>query len=47
MSDFSGLKPNTTKRETSGTIVLKGFQTEVCGMKRINLRKEAIKILGE
>ena len=46
MSDFSGLKPNTTKRETSGTSVLKGFKTEVYRMKRIDLRKEAIKILG-
>ena len=40
------IKTNTTKRETSGTSVLKGFKTEVYGMKRIDLRKEAITILG-
>ena len=46
MSDFLELRPSSTKLETSGTSVLKGFKTEVYGMKRIDLRKEAIKILG-
>ena len=46
-SDFSGLKPNnTTKCEVAGIGVLKGVQVAVCGMKCINLRNEAIKILG-
>ena len=37
-SDFSGLKPNTTKCEITGTGALKGFQAAVCGMKCIDLR---------
>ena len=45
-SDFSGLKPNTTKCEVAGIGVLKGVQVAVCGMKCIDLRNEAIKILG-
>ena len=32
-SDFSGLKPNTTKCEVAGIDVLKGVQVAVCGMK--------------
>ena len=32
-SDFSGLKPNTTKCEVAGIGVLKGVQVAVCGMK--------------
>ena len=44
-SDFSGLKPNTTKCEIAGIGVLKGVQVAVCGMKCIDLRNEAIKIL--
>ena len=45
-SDFSGLKPNTTKCEVAGIGVLKGVQVTVCGIKCIDLRNEAIKILG-
>ena len=45
-SDFSGLKPNTTECEVTGIGVLKGVQVAVCGMKCIDLRNEAIKILG-
>ena len=45
-SDFSRLKPNTTKCGVAGIGVLKGVQVEVCGMKCIDLRNEAIKILG-
>ena len=44
-SDFLGLKPNTTKYEVAGIGVLKGVQVAVCGMKYIDLRNEAIKIL--
>ena len=40
-----GLKPNTTKCEIVGIGVLKGLQATVCGMKCIDLRNEAIKIL--
>ena len=45
-SDLSGLKPNTTKCEVAGIRVLKGVQVGNCGMKCIDLRNEAIKILG-
>ena len=45
-SDFSGLKPNTTKCEIARICVLKGVQATVCGMRCIDLRNEAIKILG-
>ena len=45
-SDFLGLKPNTTKCEVDGIGVVKGVQVAVCGMKCIDLRNEAIKILG-
>ena len=45
-SNLSGLKPNTTKCEVAGIGVLKGVQVAVCGMKYIDLRNEAIKILG-
>ena len=44
-SDFLGLKPNTTKYEVAGIGVLKGVQVAVCGVKCIDLRNEAIKIL--
>ena len=40
-----GLKPNTTKCEIAGIKVLKGVQAAVCGMKCIDSRNEAIKIL--
>ena len=45
-SDFSRLKPNTTKGEIAAIGVLKGVQVAVCGMRCIDLRNEAIKILG-
>ena len=45
-SDFSGLKPNTTKCKVAGIGVLKGVQAAVCGVKCIDLRNPAIKILG-
>ena len=45
-SDFSWLKPNTTKCEVAVIGVLKGVQVAVCGVKCIHLRNEAIKILG-
>ena len=45
-SDFSGLKANTTKCKIAGTDVLKGIQSTVCRMKCIDLRNEAVKILG-
>ena len=45
-SDFSGLKPNTTKCEIAGVGVLKRVQAAVCGIKCIDLRNEAIKTLG-
>ena len=45
-SDFLGLKPNATKCELAGISVLKGVQVAVCGIKCIDLRNEATKILG-
>ena len=45
-SDFWGLKSNTTNCEIAGTDLLKGVQVAVCGMRCIDLRNEAIKILG-
>ena len=45
-SDFSGLKPNTTKCETAGIVVLKGFHASACGMTSIHIRNEFIKTLG-
>ena len=45
-SDFSGLKPNTTKSKIAWISVLKGVQAAVCGMRCIDLRHEAIKVLG-
>ena len=45
-SKFLGLKPNLTKCEVSGIVVLKGVQVAVHGMKYINLRIDTIKILG-
>ena len=45
-SDFSGLKPNTTRCEVAGIGVLKGVQVAVCGMKCTDLINEAIKVLG-
>ena len=44
-SDFSGLKLNTTKCKIDEIGVLKGVQPAVCGMKCIDFRNEAIKVL--
>ena len=43
--DFSGLEPNTTKCEVAEIVVLKGVQVALGGMKCIDVRNEAIKIL--
>ena len=43
---FSGLRSNLTKCETTAISALKGIKLAVCGMKCIDLRNEAIKILG-
>ena len=43
--DQNAIGVNTTKCEIAGIGVLKGVQTAVCGMKCIDLRNEAIKIL--
>ena len=45
-TDRLGLKPNTTKSEIAGIGVLKRVQMTVCGMRSIDLRNEATKILG-
>ena len=44
-SDFSELKPNTTKFKIAGIVVLKGIQVAVCSLKCIDLRNQTIKIL--
>ena len=41
-----GLKPNTTKCKIAGIGALKWVQAAVCGLKCIDLRNEAMKILG-
>ena len=45
-SSFSGLKPNLSKCEVAGIGLLKGVKVTVCGIKCIDLTKDAIKILG-
>ena len=45
-SSFSGLKPNKSKREVTGTGALKGAKLVLCGMKCIGLRLNTVKILG-
>ena len=40
---FSRLKPNS---EIAGIGVLKGVQVAVCGMRRIDLNSDTLKILG-
>ena len=44
-SDFLGFKPVTDKCKITGIGVPKGIQVAVCGMKCIDLRNEAMKIL--
>ena len=43
---LSGLKPNLSKCEIAGIGLLKGVKVAVCGVKCIDLTKDAIKILG-
>ena len=45
-SEFSGLKPNLSKFETTGIGVLKGVQVAVCGMRCVDLKNDTFKILG-
>ena len=44
-SSFTGLKPNLSKCEVAGMGALKGVKVAICGIKCIDLTKEAIKIL--
>ena len=44
--EFSGLKPNLSKREITGIGVLKGVQVAVCGMRCVDLKNDTLKILG-
>ena len=43
---FSRLKSHLTKRGIAGIEALNGVQLDVCGIKCIDLRNEAIKVLG-
>ena len=45
-SSFTPLKPNLCKCEVAGIGALKGIKVEICGIKCIDLTKDAIKILG-
>ena len=45
-SSFSDLNPNMSKCEIAGIGSLKEVETAVCGMKNINLAKDAVKIIG-
>ena len=42
-SSFSGLKPNLSKYKVAGIGLLKGVKVAVCGIKCIDLTKDAIK----
>ena len=46
LSYFSGIKPNFKKSEIAGIGALKGVQVTVCGLRRINLNNDTLKILG-
>ena len=46
LSSFSVLSPNISKYEIAGIGSLKEVETAVCGMKNINLAKDAVKIIG-
>ena len=37
---FSGLKPNLTKSEVAGSVVLKGVQLAVCSLHCIDLNND-------
>ena len=43
---YSGLRPNFSKCGIAGVGSLKGVEVEVCGIKCVNLKVNAIKILG-
>ena len=43
---MTGLKPNLYKCKSAGIGALKGFKVRICGIKCIDLTKEAVKILG-
>ena len=45
-SSFSDLSPNMSKCEIAGIESLKGVEIAVCGMKNIDLTKDAVKIIG-
>ena len=45
-SSFSDLSPNMSKCEIAGIVSLKGVEIAVCGMKNIDLTKDAVKIIG-
>ena len=45
-SNFSGLKPNKTKREIVGIGVQNRDQVALCCMKYVNFNNEAMKIPG-
>ena len=45
-SSFYDLSPNMSKCEIAGIGSLKGVKIAVCGMKNIDLTKDAVKIIG-
>ena len=45
-SSFLGLKANISKCEICGLVPLKGVEMATCGMKSVDLTRDAIKILG-
>ena len=45
-SSFYDLRPNMSKCEIAGIGSLKGVKIAVCGMKNIDLTKDAVKIIG-
>ena len=46
ISSFADLSPNMSKCEIAGIENLKGVEAAVCGMKNIDLTKDAVKIIG-
>ena len=40
------MQPDKTKCETIGNDVMNGVHIALCGMKRVNLNNETVKILG-
>ena len=45
-SIYSGLKPDKSKCEIAGIGILNGVSMELCGMERIDLTNNSMKILG-